>query len=395
VALKSSILQSLRGYVLLQLRGEHPERLINKLVENRMMVWDIRYLGDSNAQLFISLKDYFRLRPLLKQTGCKMHVLRRYGFPFILDKLEKRKFFAIGLLGFIIGIFILSSVIWQVKVQGNQQISTMDILQAAKQEGIYKLQWKYRLKNTDLLSKSLQGKLPGTAWVGVEIHGTQIVINVVEAVIPEKPLLLNPRHLVASNNALITSIFAEKGRPVVKPNTYVRKGDILISGILGDELHQQTVAAAGRVKGIVWYTPKIEVPLMRQFKIYTGEVTTRSYLVIGNRGLQLNGYGKITYNQYETLSERKIVQWRDYTLPIGWIRERIVESNMIEQPLEPAEARELGLGQAKAEIMAAAGEGARIVTEKILHEKTENGKVYMEVHFEVEESIAEEQPIVP
>ncbi len=78
-----------------------------------------------------------------------------------------------------------------------------------------------------------------------------MIIKIVEATIPETPQLLSPRHLVASKNAMVTEIFAEKGKPVVKPNAYVRKGDILISGILGDEAHQQTVVAQGKVKG--WY----------------------------------------------------------------------------------------------------------------------------------------------
>jgi similar to stage IV sporulation protein len=392
--LKSSILSSLRGYVIIEVRGQHREQLINRLVEKRMSIWDI-HIHEAHAQMCISLHDFFRLRPLLKETGCRIHVLHRSGLPFTLNKLEKRKLFAVGLIGFIIGLYLLSSLVWQVRVEGNETLRTVDILQLAQQEGIYKLQWKFRLKDADVLSKSLQSKLPGTAWVGIEVQGTQIVIKIVEATIPDKPPLLNPRHLVATKSALITSIYAEKGRPVVKPNTYVKKGDMLISGILGDELNRQTVVAMGNVKGIVWYTPQIEVPLMRQLKVYTGAAKDRSYLVVGNRALQLSGYGALPFGQYETLPERKSFQWRDYILPLGWLHERVMEIQIVDQLMELPEARSLGIEQAKLEIIAAAGSESRVVNEKILHEKTENGKVYMEVHFEVEESIAGEQAIIP
>jgi similar to stage IV sporulation protein len=393
--MKSSILLSIRGYVLIEIRGSRLELLINRLVEKRISVWDIRFRNEDRAELYIVLNDFFRLRALLKETGCRMHVLKRHGFPFILDKLEKRKFFAVGIAGFVIGLYLLSSLVWMVRVEGNETISTADILTAARQEGIYKLQWKFRLKDSDVLSKILQAKLPGTAWVGVEIQGTHVVVKIVEAVIPEPPPLLSPRHLVASKSAMITSIFAVKGRSVVKPNTYVRKGDILISGILGDELNQQTVVAKGEVMGLVWYTPTIEVPLIRQYKVYTGEIKKRSYLVLGSRGLQLTGYGAIPFQQYETLPQRKTLQWRNYTLPVGWLNERVMEVKTLEQPVDPQEARLQGLEQARTEITAAAGKEARVIQEKILHEKTDNGKVYMEVHMEVEESIAMEQPIVP
>jgi similar to stage IV sporulation protein len=393
--LATSTLFALRGYVLIEIRGKGLERLINRLTEKRMSVWDIRIRDEAHAELNILLSDFFRLRPLLKETGCRMHIRGRYGFPFILDKLEKRKLFAAGILLFIIGLYMLSSVVWQVRVEGNEHIAKSDILQAAQEEGVYRLQWKFRLKDADVLSRSLQSKIPEAAWVGVEIRGTHVVIKVVEAVIPEKPPLLNPRHLVASKNAMITSIFAEKGRPAVKMNAYVKKGDILISGLLGEIPNQKAVVATGEVKGLVWYTPKVEVPLIQQYKAYTGEVKTRSYMVIGSRALQLSGYGEVPFQQYETIPERKTLQWKDFVLPVGWLSERVMEVNVQERTLELEEAKLRGLEQAKAEIVAAAGKDAKVISEKILHEKTENGKVYMEAHLEVEESIAQEQPIVP
>ncbi|WP_260115449.1 sporulation protein YqfD [Paenibacillus hexagrammi] len=67
---------------------------------------------------------------------------------------------------------------------------------------------------------------------------------------------------------------------------------------------------------------------------------------------------------------------------------------MINEPIDLDTAKKAGLEQARARLLAASGSDSRIVGEKILHEKTENGKVYMEVHFEVEEYITEEQPIV-
>ncbi|MFB0845512.1 sporulation protein YqfD [Paenibacillus oleatilyticus] len=393
--MKSSYIQRLRGFVRIEVKGGQLEKLLNRMTERQMAVWDIRYTAENKAELSITIRDFFRLRPLLKETGSRTRIRHKQGLPFWIDKLEKRKFFALGVLAFVIGIYVLSSLVWHVRVEGNEKLSKEQILQAAKQEGVYKLQWKFRLKDPAELSRALQQDLPGTAWVGVEISGTHVIIKVVESTVPDKPPLLSPRHLVASKSALVTEIFAEKGRPLVKPNTYVRKGDILISGIIGVETNQQNVVAAGKVKGIVWYKPTVEVPLTLQYKTYTGETKNRSYLVLGSRGLQLSGYGKISFEQYETIPERKTLSWRGYTLPIGWLSEKLLEVQMIEQAIDPKEASELGIEQAKAQILSAAGSESRVVSEKILHEKAENGKVYMEVLLEVEEPIATEQPIVP
>jgi similar to stage IV sporulation protein len=324
-----------------------------------------------------------------------MRVRERLGFPFWLGKLWRRKFFAAGLIVFLIGVYMLSSVVWRISVEGNDRIPEEQILKAASQVGIYPFQWKFRLGEPDELSRRLQLQLPGTAWVGVEVKGTQVHIKVVEAKVPEERQLLSPRNLVASKNAMVTNVFVEKGLPAVKPNQYVRKGDLLVSGYIGEDPNRQAVVATGVVRGLVWYTSNIEVPMVQRSKVYTGDVKDKHYLVIGNRALQLTGYGKVPFEQSETVPDRTVWHIGKWTLPVGWLHERVYAVDTAERSIDAAEARKIGLERGRTEVKAAAGRDAVIQSEKILHEKTENGKVYMEVHFEVEENIAEDQPIVP
>ncbi|MCD1261573.1 sporulation protein YqfD [Paenibacillus athensensis] len=391
---QSMFIARLRGYVRLELRGRGGEAMINEMLATGLSAWDIQPMQDERLRLCVPVGEFFELKPLLKRTGCRMHVLERRGLPFFLDKLGRRKLFFAGGAGFLLGMFLLSSLVWQVSVEGNERIAQADVMRAAEQLGIHRFQWKFKLPQTEELAHGIQAALPQAAWVGVEVRGTHVHIKVVEATIPQKPELMNPRNLVASKNALVTEIMAEKGRPLVQPNAYVRKGDVLISGKIGDEENYQVVVASGKVKGIVWYTSQIEVPLTQTFKTYTGESKERSYLVFGSRALQVTGYGKLAFEQHETLTERKTLSWLGYTLPVGWMHEKLMEVRQVEQPVELAQARQSGLEQARSRLLAAAGPESRIAGEKILHEKSENGKVYMKVHFEVEETISEEQPIV-
>lgn len=393
--MQSQFLSYLRGYVGVRIRGERIEAFLNRAVEQRMAVWDIRRENESSVRLYLSLGDFFKLRALLKETGCRSRVLERRGFPFYALRLYKRKFFFIGLAGFIVGMYMLSSLVWQVDVEGNETLPKYEILQAARDEGIYRLQWKFRLKELSEISRTLHGKLPGTSWVGVEMQGTRIVIKVVESARPEPRELLSPRHLVAAKSAMITAIRSTKGKPVVKPNTVVRKGDVLISGVIGEGEHQQVVPAEGQVKGIVWYESDIEVPLTQYHKVYTGESFGRFYLVFGSRALQVTGYGKQAYELAETISSRKTLQWRQYSLPIGWMNEKVLEALKSEESLDEPNAKALGIERAKNDLLAQADSTARMVSSKVLQEKIENGKVLMKVHFEIEESIGEELAIVP
>jgi similar to stage IV sporulation protein len=154
--------------------------------------------------------------------------------------------------------------------------------------------------------------------------------------------------------------------------------------------------AQGTVRGIVWEEANVEIPLKLTRKVYTGETKTRSYVVVGGKGLQVSGFGDTPFAQYETIPLLKTVHWRKWSLPFGWLTEKVLESRLEEIPLDPEEAKKIALEQARAELVAAAGEGGVWRGEKIiLHEKSDNGKVYMKVLFEIEQPIAVEQPIVP
>ena len=71
-----------------------------------------------------------------------------------------------------------------------------------------------------------------------------------------------------------------------------------------------------------------------------------------------------------------------------------METSFHQEEQSVAWAKTKGLEGARNDILAKNGKGTKILSEKILHEKKENGKVYMKVLFEVEESIAEELPLV-
>jgi similar to stage IV sporulation protein len=91
---------------------------------------------------------------------------------------------------------------------------------------------------------------------------------------------------------------------------------------------------------------------------------------------------------------RKSIQWHKWILPLGWIQESLQESQILEQKRSREEALKLGMEHAQASILQAADPNARITAQKILHERLENGTVYMEAHFEVEQSIVQEQAII-
>lgn len=384
----------LRGFVSINVRGQATEKLVNEALANGLQLWSIRREKDGELSCHVAVGDFFRLRPILKRTGCRVHVKERAGLPFWIRHMRRRVFFAAGLVLFFVGMYLLSSLVWSIDVQGNVKLSEEQILQVAKTEGLRPFQWSFKLPDSNELSKHLAQKLPGAAWVGVEKRGTHITIRIVESKTPELKPLISPRHLVASTDAVVTKVMAESGRPVVKKNMKVKQGDILISGLLGDETSGKAVAAKGEVKGIVWHEYDIVSPLTRQTKVYTGNKKVIWYAVAGGRALQVSGYGKIPFAMYERITQEEKAAWRTLKLPFGRIKETIREVELKQTTVSVEEAKAEGIQQARADLLTKVGPDAQVLAQNILHEKTDNGKVYMKVFFEVDQSIVKERPLV-
>ena len=388
--MKSSIFSLARGVVTITVRGESLEAFVNELSGQGIGVWDVKPLPDGQMDMKLPLADFFRLRPILKGTGCRMKVRHRLGLPFMWAKIWKRKGFIAGFALFLIAVISLSSLVWDIEVKGNELISTEEVLQLAKQEGVYPFQWIFRLPEQDKLSASMTRKLPGASWVGVTRSGTRITIQLAESTRPKEQALHSPHHLVSKHDAVITHIYAEKGQPMAGKNDRVKKGQVLVSGIQGGK----AVVSKANIRGLVWHEYKIEVPLVYRQKVYTGERKERGYLYFGQKAVQLTGYGKVPFAQAEMLTELDPLTWRSFKLPIGWMSEKIMETAEMELKRTEEQARQQGIERVKRDILAKYGVDSVIMNQKILHEKTDNGKVYMKVHFEVEQNIAEEVPIV-
>ncbi|NGQ94115.1 sporulation protein YqfD [Brevibacillus sp. SYP-B805] len=384
----------LKGHITITIRGKRFERLLNLAVREGIQLWNIRRIAPDIGKCDIWIRDYFRLRPLLRQTGCRSHVERREGLPFWLIRLRMRAGFTLGAVLFLVGLYMMSTFVWRVEIRGAQQIPAYQVQQAAEKVGIKEGAWKAKLKETKVLQRELLNLLPQASWIGVELNGTKAIIQVVERQTqePEKPL--GPRNLIAKKRAVVHSIVAEAGKSMVRVNQFVDKGQVLISGVLGNETRQALVAARGKVEGEVWYVSNVSVPTTRTQYHLTGQQQELYYLVLGSYAVRLWPFEAQSYAQSRTTEERYQAGYAQYALPIVW--KKVIQQEMAVEKKEIGrdEAVETAKRFARMDVLSRAGKGAIIQDEKVLHVKTENGKVYLSIHYSVIEDIAAEQPIV-
>lgn len=297
----------------------------------------------------------------------------------------------------------MSSFIWKIDIQGTENISKEQVRSVLKEEGLYIGQLKYRLPDQEMLKQRLQVKMPETSWIGLEVKGTRVLITIVEKKqvekIQEELPSYGPVHLIAKKEALITDLRVERGNPLVGVHDVVEKGEILVSGIYGEDQEQQdkpsgkVVGAKGKVWGEVWYQADVEIPMTQNKHEYTGLRQKAVYPFIGSLLIR-HPFQKPEYQKYETVQRVHPIVLGNWELPIGWMEEEYLQMKRTRHKLTKQEAILLGKGRAQADLKQTLGEDGKILTQKVLHQRLESGKVYLKIHFDVIENIAIPKPII-
>ncbi|MBH0160055.1 MULTISPECIES: sporulation protein YqfD [Fictibacillus] len=383
----------LKGYVRVEIIGQDSSSFINTCIQSGISIWDIQPLDNNRALVSISVTDVQKARGILKENKLKIRIKEKKGTPFLLKRMWKRNGFILGMLSFIFLLFLLSNMIWNINVTGANPKTEYELRKAAVELGVTKGKFIFLLPNVREIQRDLTEKMDNVTWIGVTQHGTSYRFEVVEKEIPEAKQVTGPRHLVATKEAVIHSVFVEKGQPIVGVNDYVKKGSLLVSGLIGKEKKPQLVSAKGEIWGEVWYQTEVEVPLNTSFQTYTGKYKNRHYVSLFGLNVPVYGFSEGEFkDKTETLNESPLylAKWK---MPFSYIKKEIRETDGVKRSYSKAEAIEVGKKMAKKELSKKLPEDAKINGEKVWQQNVSNGKVKLTMLYQVIENIASAQPI--
>lgn len=266
----------LYGYVIIEVYGFSVERFLNLATHKGIYLWDVHREGNK-MRMSISVKGYKMLRPCARKTRCRIRVVDKVGLPFILHRYRKRRVFLLGFFLMLSVLWILSSFIWTIEVQGNESISMHVIQERLKEEGCEVGDFKY-LVDTSVMEKNILKKYSDISWISMEVKGTGLFVYIEESTSTPEFQDFNqiPSNIRAEQDCVVEFIVTRSGRPLVKKGDVIKKGDLLVTGeleLLQDDqsIRYKYTYSDADIKGRMYEEIKEELPAQYIYKDFSGK----------------------------------------------------------------------------------------------------------------------------
>ena len=317
------LLKWLQGFLCVGIRGTAPERFINLCNNKKIYLWDLKRVDDE-YQFHIKAKNYKKLKPIARKTGIVPKIYKKSGVPFFLHRYRKRKGFFIGILICILLVYILSLFIWDINIIGGSKYTPEAMLKFLGEKEVYTGIRKKEV-NCQEIEETIRLAYHDIGWVSAEIKGTRLNIKITETNMPAPAgKAIKPSHIIATKDGIVKRIITRTGTPLVREGDVVKKGDILVSGILtikGDSeeiLRKQPVVADADIVCSSYYDYHKTFKMTYQDKIYTGNTKKGYYIAILLEKLFLYS-PRYSYDRYDIIvNENTLHITESFYLPLRY-----------------------------------------------------------------------------
>ena len=389
------IINYILGYLTINVEGYFIERFINMCRNKNILLWNIKRKNSSFIICKIGIKEFKKIRDIARKTKCKITITSKKGIPFIFEKYKKRKIFLL-MMCIISGLlFVLSQFVWniEVKITGDT-LNEDEIINSLNENGLYIGEKKSSIDVKEIIN-NVRLKREDISWIGIEIKGTNAIVEVVEA--EEKPEVVDENDycsIVSDKPGKILKVIANNGTAMVKPGDIVKEGSLLIAGwIEGKYTGTRLVRADGKIDALVWYTETASVKLNEKKIEKTGNTEKKYALNINN--FRINLYKKLSnFEKYDTIyTAKKIKIFSNFYIPVELIEcnnFEIKEEN-VNYSEEEAKAEAKKRAEEKLNDKVKDKENIRNVT---VNYTVEEDEVKAEVTYEVFENIGTNEKIV-
>lgn len=299
------------GFLRVVFYGEFKERILNLAACNRITLWNSS-LNKKGIETFITVRDFKKLPKVLKGSGIRVHILKRCGLPFKISKNRKRLGWGLGIIIFLIFLKFMSGYIWIIDIVGNEKVESAEILKACNAIGI-KEGIRSDTLNTNIQRQKLLLQMDSLAWASLNIEGCRLTVNVseIEKNAEDNSCICN---LKSKADGIIQKIDVTAGNCIVKKGDTVKKGDILVSGVLEKATGTEFVHSAGTITAVTERSITVEGEYESVKEYGTGEVKVKKVLEVF--GLKIPLFLGSENKSYKSSTNVKTASFLGQELPL-------------------------------------------------------------------------------
>ena len=267
-----------------------------------------------------------------------------YGF---LCRAKRRYGLLLGLLAVLLVYIFSSRLVWDIRISGNERLTDYAIEETLNEYGL-RVGSSWHKLDKNLIEAELLAAKGDIAWISVNRRGTVAYVEVIESenVGESEDVGFPFSNIVADRDGVIEEITVESGVAAVKVGDVVRRGDILISGIVENENSVSFCRARGSVRASNAVNISVEAPEIVKERIPSRRRLREVRLLIFNFSINIfKNYGNHGDDCDIIKETRKFALFDKYRLPIRLEKAYLAEYTDTERTLSKDEMTEYAARQ--------------------------------------------------
>ena len=299
------IYEYLRGSYTVTARAESVCRALNVLMKNNVPFYGVKAEGGGLVGFCLEPDAFRKYVALTAEMTIEDERVTRRGLFAFASGYKMRIGFFIGALLCAALLAASSFFVWDINVSGQTGLSEKEILKTLEGYGLYIGAYIPNI-DTMRLENELVIDTEELSYASINLRGTVAEVVVRERKEKDVENISLPSNLVANCDGQIESIEVRGGMPTVKKGQIVKKGQLLVSGVIDSQaVGYRLVRARGEIYARISRSFTAEVPLVREKKSRTGEKKTRVTIRFFAKKINLFSNNDISFEKYDTIEEEK------------------------------------------------------------------------------------------
>ena len=365
---------------LINVKGKNIKNFLLRIAKKKINLLNITFVSDDEVNILIYKKD---IDSLNENKGIYDYkIIKEYGIMTLKKTFLNNLHLVILIILNIILIFHISTYIYEVEILEDNQELKRFLTEVLEKKGIT----KHKKKPTNLekiKEEILNENANRIEWLEIIESGVKYIIKAEERIENKKFNDMTPSNIIAKKDGLIKELIVSSGKVLVEKETFVKKGEILVTGIIDG---YNFVRSKGKVYANTWYKVSASQPLHES-----------NYSLTNNQksGFKIKFFNKefLFYKEYSTNKVEEKIIFKNPILPFYLAYDQINETKIVDHILTIEEAKTKAIEKARAKIESKLKKDEKIISENELKVKEKDSKIIVEVLFTVYENISLEERI--